>query len=510
MKNEKGITLIQLSIIIVIGICIAFGVLQVIYNSYQNVNLKRYVAKMQLIQEKVNLIRSKYKLWENYNPNEAGNFYVYLQSLGFSNANDSTNEYINEFNQIIDTLNNSHLENWDKNADSIITNYCYFSSNDLQHYLELPNMELDVIINFYSGNVISRQNIYYDKKIIYRQYDTEIGNNLVVTPIYNSELIPKIEIIENYGLSQKIKIGLEGEYSPKILDVYYLSDEQDEIKKTCRNLSDYTYNLEENAVYFNINTSGVYTFIVEDTNFIEYPKIEYEFNLCNPPKLEKGMTGIYWDENGVEKTIENISDGNWYNYSKSDFRMANAKTEDGNYWVWIPRYIYKQTTEGIDIEFVNGINNIPTNNKAMIGYEVQKSFQENGEIEGFWIAKFQINIKDEEINIKPGKTLTVTSLENAKNNYKKYINKNLNMDIMSEEEKNAALVMSTAVGIDVANDLVHYAGGSPDEEKFKENIKYSSTNNIFGIYDLKTSENEITRNSKNSEIGRFRLVIYNK
>ena len=95
------------------------------------------------------------------------------------------------------------------------------------------------------------------------------------------------------------------------------------------------------------------------------------------------MMGIYWEENGNETRILNEYDSKWYNYSKLDFRMANAKTEDGNYWVWIPRYSYKQTLEGTDIEFVSGKTNIATNNKSMLGYTIKEAFSENGEITGF-------------------------------------------------------------------------------------------------------------------------------
>ena len=59
----------------------------------------------------------------------------------------------------------------------------------------------------------------------------------------------------------------------------------------------------------------------------------------------------------------------------------------------------------------------------------------------------------------------------------------------------------------ISNNLVHYAGGSPDEDGFKKNIQYSLSNNIYGVYDLLTSANEITKNSKWNEEGRFRLVL---
>ena len=78
---------------------------------------------------------------------------------------------------------------------------------------------------------------------------------------------------------------------------------------------------------------------------------------------------------------------------------------------------------------------------------------------------------------------------------------------MSENDLNAALILSKALDVEISNNLVHYAGGSPNIDDFKNNTKYSSTNNIYGIFDLLTSENEITSDSKPNEIGRFRGVI---
>ena len=222
-----------------------------------------------------------------------------------------------------------------------------------------------------------------------------------------------------------------------------------------------------------------------------------------------GMMGIYWEENGNEIRILNEYDSKWYNYSKQDFRMANAKTEDGNYWVWIPRFLYKQTLEGTDVEFVSGKSNIATNNKSMTGYIINEAFSEDGEITGFWMAKFQGNIKDNKLHFKPGQTLGVYTLNGIKNKYKTLLEGSLrnNSDIMSENELKSALLLSEAIEKNISNDLVHYAGGSPDEDGFKNNIQYSLSNNIYGVYDLLTSENEITKNSKGNEEGRFRLVL---
>ena len=78
---------------------------------------------------------------------------------------------------------------------------------------------------------------------------------------------------------------------------------------------------------------------------------------------------------------------------------------------------------------------------------------------------------------------------------------------MSDGEKNSVLLYSKAMGVEITNDLIHYSGGSPLENGFVQNGRYSSTGNAYGIYDLITSENELTIDSSNNEEGRYRPVL---
>ena len=132
----------------------------------------------------------------------------------------------------------------------------------------------------------------------------------------------------------------------------------------------------------------------------------------NSPKLQTGMEAVYWKEDGTEVTGE--IGKNWYNYKAGnnqtdtkDSRWANAKSEDGSYWVWIPRYEYKilsgegtSTTGKIDVKF------IPTTQiTADEGYKIHPAFQDgtsnnfkNGEwdseLAGIWVAKYEVSRSD--------------------------------------------------------------------------------------------------------------------
>ena len=146
-----------------------------------------------------------------------------------------------------------------------------------------------------------------------------------------------------------------------------------------------------------------------------YPGYNHDKGV-NHPVLFTGMTPIKWDENNDEiETTETDSD--WYDYDEK--RWANAKSADGSYWVWIPRYAYKiescyhtsaedcenltgKQAGNINIKFLKSTTNITEDNTLIesTGYEahikdtslhhfLHPAFQFNGEELGFWVAKFE-------------------------------------------------------------------------------------------------------------------------
>ena len=142
----------------------------------------------------------------------------------------------------------------------------------------------------------------------------------------------------------------------------------------------------------------------------------------NHPVLFTGMTPVKWDENNDEiNTTED--DPDWYDYDEK--RWANAKSLDGSYWVWIPRYAYKIETcyhmsgeecenltgkqaGDINVKFLKSTTNLTEDNTIIetTGYEahikdtsmhhfLHPAFQFNGEELGFWIAKFKPSVFDQ-------------------------------------------------------------------------------------------------------------------
>ena len=154
-------------------------------------------------------------------------------------------------------------------------------------------------------------------------------------------------------------------------------------------------------------------------------------NKANAPKLLTGMTPIKFEmptEEKMGQIVEtNKEDANWYDYGTTyeTKKWANAKTEDGSMWVWIPRFAYKITytdstnkSKGgkIEVVFLKGTtDNYYDENGAL--QTAQRQTEENqtidttkdftvhpaftnessinyvnggwdSELEGIWVAKF--------------------------------------------------------------------------------------------------------------------------
>ena len=146
----------------------------------------------------------------------------------------------------------------------------------------------------------------------------------------------------------------------------------------------------------------------------------------NKPELMTGMSAIKFTEptDLAEGTTVDTSssDKEWYNYENK--KWANAKTEDGSMWVWIPRYAYRihkengVETQKFDIVFLVGLtdNYYDENGKLQTAqrqtsedqtivtngdtYTVHPAFTNessinytnggwNEELAGIWVAKFE-------------------------------------------------------------------------------------------------------------------------
>ena len=161
---------------------------------------------------------------------------------------------------------------------------------------------------------------------------------------------------------------------------------------------------------------------------LEAESSEKKTNKANAPKLLTGMTPIKFEmptATAMGTVVQTTAkDTDWYEYGTTydetndttTKRWANAQTEDGSMWVWIPRFAYKITGETIDVKFLIGTSdnyydeegNIQTAQRQKTTDQIIDSTKEytvhpaftnessinyaNGgwdkELTGIWVAKF--------------------------------------------------------------------------------------------------------------------------
>ena len=148
----------------------------------------------------------------------------------------------------------------------------------------------------------------------------------------------------------------------------------------------------------------------------------------NKPELMQGMKAVKFTEpkGDTEGTVEQITDSTstaWYDYNEK--KWANAQTQDGSMWVWIPRFAYKvnSSTKTFDVVFLKDTTNTYLDNGTekdaeKEGYIVHPAFKnesstgyENGgwdkELTGIWVSKFEAGYATSNGNSAPKKASSV-------------------------------------------------------------------------------------------------------
>ena len=251
----------------------------------------------------------------------------------------------------------------------------------------------------------------------------------------------------------------------------------------------------------------------------------------NSPKLMQGMTGIYWDKDGKEVTVTADNQDNWYNYSEQ--KWANAKTEDGSYWVWIPRYAYKITSNlnnggtGVSgtilVDFLQGKTNknasgteisktYPTVvNNAMTAFVVHPSFTNgtennfmNGEwdeeIPGFWVAKYAAGFQECTQTVASDGTITepTINLANVKYSDSKYTSYNENFTINAlGQTLTSAGYATQKLSYPIFKPLTYAYNVISVGDSYTISKEIASASNFYGLSSNQTDSHQM----KNSEWG---------
>ena len=271
---------------------------------------------------------------------------------------------------------------------------------------------------------------------------------------------------------------------------------------------------------------------------------------ANKPVLAPGMTAIKRSGSSWVNVSNPESDTSWYNYTAGDKMWANATTEDGSYWVWIPRYIYKITanwnsssTGTIEVQFTKGVDD--NWNKDVIGYINLEGTAETSnnkwtnhpgftfgdrELTGFWVAKFEPtaaeglasststcnaadNVNNKTVKIIPGvQSWRCINVKNAFESSRAMetnsiygwgeTGEGIDTHVMKNSEWGAvAYLAKSSYGktteITINNNTDYYTGGGTGEA-YITNVAQSTTGNVYGIYDISGGAYDITMANYNN------------
>ena len=229
----------------------------------------------------------------------------------------------------------------------------------------------------------------------------------------------------------------------------------------------------------------------------------------NAPKLGQGMTPIVYE--GANKPTEK--------------KWANAITEDGSMWVWIPRYAYSITSGyhsssagNIEIKFLKESSNVAydgtstwDNVSGQGKWNIHPAFNYGTTVSGIWVAKFEASRSNatssnagsnNTIKIQSGvqswRSITVNDIYTNCLNY----NKTLNSHMMKNDEWGAVAYLSKSKygkqneEVWINNSSSYITGsagnsasagtdaGTTNDYTSTQGVKASTTGNVYGVYDM--------------------------
>ena len=389
-------------------------------------------------------------------------------------------------------------------------------------YVDDSQTIVDYVEDTGAGGVTGGSGISVNEK-----YTSE-GLLINETKFTNDGFMLRVYLTQNHGDMQRFKmalLSLEGNTtSVNIQTLKYMADNTGRASWTeatgDERVANITYNLNE--VTFDVKVTDLYSFGIETSNFDTLAiNGKIDVTLVNPPKLAAGMIPVYWkaqeDDSGlitnteIELTQAETTSPYWYNYSKDEKHWANAKTADGSYWVWIPRfsYLYDTNAESIDIKFLQQLTETPydaqTNN-----YNIHPSFtyqtaigtntkiypagQWDSDLSGYWIAKYDA-----------GMSVTRTTQTVQKPVYKKDRRGNIQYDrwgrpIVDHYETVTETVTSEAL---------KFAPGARLEDKHTYEEVVQSCNDLKNT--ISSSSNNLnTHLMRNSEWGAVSYLTWSK
>ena len=337
---NKGITLVSLIITIIILIILATVGTYTGLETYEQAKVTKFVANMQAIQQKVDLIVKEQNVLTRYG--------IAL-----------TTEQKDQLNAIISNQP-SALMTSSGNSESLR----YFNKGLLKSQLELDNIDDDIIVNFQNREVISLNGVEYEEEMYYTQYNLPNGQYLIV----QEEEEASLETIKYINGLMATIVAIPN------IDNGILQYKEDS-SSLWITLAEKTENGAQYRVV--LQKSEDYNFRLAKNGSQDYVEEDITIKLANPPI----------DENGLPIT------GQVYDYSQDSSKWA-YKTQSGNMYIWVPRFAYKRD----DIKFIKGNSNIATDETLLDSTWTVPDGFDNENVTGKWVQVRSLgrsyNLKD--------------------------------------------------------------------------------------------------------------------
>lgn len=310
IKDNKGITLVALIITVIIMLILASVATYTGIDTYKQARVMEYVQQMQLIQSKVDEIVGASNQEE-------------LLKLGKEITSSE------QINAIDSAYENGEVTSNDKST------YRYLSKNDLNNIFSIDDSSDDVMINFETREVVSVNGVKYNEVTYHTQYKLPGGQTIIINKEDN-----------NREVSFETELSIDGLNSNVIITnitiangtLKFAETNEDENITNWNIITNYTERDREYKT--SISKSGDYTFVLQDnTDKSNVSEQKVKITLANSPK-----------------TTSNLSE---YNYGVDSTYWAYIQNFSGEYYAWIPRFVYDNDN---NIKFIKGNSNIATDN----------------------------------------------------------------------------------------------------------------------------------------------------
>ena len=425
MRNNKGVTLTSLVIMIIVITILTSVTIYTGFELYETSRANAFKAEMQTIQERVN-----------------------LKCQNLSSNGISIDDFIQDFTLASGATTNSGkrveetdaIENLEQNGIYVdLDQYVYLNKDSIRDKLGLEGIDAEVLINFYTRDIINLKGVKYNDTIYYRLID--ISKEYKNIEYSEDQFYPNdtsVEISKRcYGINTTFEI-----MNDEVSEVYIGERLYDINGDLTLNVKSWEVVPKEKRVFkANVSKTGVYDFKILFKDGTEKIFHDNKVELCNAPELSTGMIPVMWIEDdtsekgGYWKRIDQSNSdemGQWYDYSEKKWANIMLKDgmvenemgqieQEGSMFVWIPRFMYQITKYNndentgyqknqagvINIKFMLGNSNLPADKSNIKVSKIAGSDKwivhpcfkdghsnnyQNGEwseeINGIWVAKY--------------------------------------------------------------------------------------------------------------------------